>query len=105
MLDNRATKPGRARGVPLDRALGRCLTSGGEVFRKRRRSSITGVMGVVDDRYLRRWELSQATQQRRREPAHQAVTDLAREHVRIARERLDEADRRHGAELFYDDDR
>jgi TorA maturation chaperone TorD len=62
-------------------------------------------MGIVDDRHLRRWELSQAKQQASREPAYQAVADLAREHVRIARERLDEADRRHGAELFYDDDR
>lgn len=62
-------------------------------------------MGVVDDRYLRRWEMSRAKQQASREPTYEVVTDLAREHVRIARERLAEADRRHGADLFHDDDR
>jgi hypothetical protein len=62
-------------------------------------------MAVVDDRYLRRWELSQAKQQASREPAYQAVADLAREHVRIARERLEDADRRHGTELFHEGDR
>jgi hypothetical protein len=49
--------------------------------------------------------LSQAKQQASREPAYQAVADLAREHVRIARERLEDADRRHGTELFHEGDR
>ena len=49
--------------------------------------------------------MSQAKQQASREPAYEVVTDLAREHVRIARERLAEADRRHGADLFHDDER
>jgi hypothetical protein len=62
-------------------------------------------MGVVDDRYLRRWEMSQAKQQASREPAYRIVTDLARQHVRNARERLVEADRRDGADLLHDDDR
>lgn len=62
-------------------------------------------MGVVDDRHLRRWELSQARQQASRAPAYETVTELAREHLRIARERLTEAGRRHEADLLHDDDR
>jgi hypothetical protein len=67
--------------------------------------SITAGVGIVDDRYLRRWELSQARQEANREPAYQVVTDLAREHIRIARARLAEADRRRGTDLLADDDR
>jgi hypothetical protein len=62
-------------------------------------------MGVVDDRLLQRWQHSHAQQAAAREPEYDVVTELAREHVRLAREKLTEADARSNAAVFYDEDR
>jgi hypothetical protein len=65
----------------------------------------TAPMGQVDNRLLRRWQVSQAQQATAREPGYDVVTELAREHIRLAPERLAEADGRSDAEVFYDEDR